>query len=179
MRSLFQTKHINDSMFIKDWERWHQWCQYNITLEGYGYGVKLHFQQYLSYMYIMPVSFIGGGSHTTIIHTITTMIAPVTWEDIRRQQYIIVSHLIIDIIMCKDEMVNLQIIDWLIFGVLMPLSAIFQLYHGDQFKWWKKPEYLERTTDHGQATGKLYQLRLRVEYTLFVIYKAGREPTPY
>jgi hypothetical protein len=67
----------------------------------------------------------------------------------------------------------------LIFGVLMPLSAIFQLYHGDQFKWWKKPEYLERTTDHGQETGKLYQLRLRVEYTLFVIYKAGREPTPY
>jgi hypothetical protein len=34
----------------------------------------------------------------------------------------------------------------------MPLSAIFQLNHGDQFWWWKKPEYLERTTDHGQAT---------------------------
>jgi hypothetical protein len=31
----------------------------------------------------------------------------------------------------------------------------------------------------GQATGKLYHLRLRVECTLFVIYKAGREPTPY
>ena len=30
---------------------------------------------------------------------------------------------------------------------------------------------------HGQATGKLYHLR--VECTLFVIYKAGREPTPY
>ena len=27
-----------------------------------------------------------------------------------------------------------------IFGVLMPLSAIFQLYHGDKFQWWKKPE---------------------------------------
>jgi len=74
--------------------------------------------------------------------------------------------------------------------------------------------YLERTTDHGQATvklyhlrlrvectlgkqlvnfitcgcelsapfqatGKLYHLRLRVECTLCVIYKAGREPTPY
>ena len=38
---------------------------------------------------------------------------------------------------------------------------------------------LERTTDHGQATGKLYHLRLRVECTLFVIYKAGREPMPY
>jgi hypothetical protein len=24
-------------------------------------------------------------------------------------------------------------LDWLIFGVLMPLSTIFQLYHGDQF----------------------------------------------
>jgi hypothetical protein len=24
-------------------------------------------------------------------------------------------------------------IDWLIFGVLTPLSTIFQLYHGDQF----------------------------------------------
>ena len=40
-------------------------------------------------------------------------------------------------------------------------------------------KYPERTTDHGQATGKLYHLRLRVECTLFVIYKAGREPTPY
>jgi hypothetical protein len=65
------------------------------------------------------------------------------------------------------------------FWFLTPLSAIFQLYHGDQFQWWKKPEYLERTTDHGQATGKLFHLRLRVEGTLFVIYKAGREPTPY
>jgi hypothetical protein len=37
----------------------------------------------------------------------------------------------------------------------------------------------ERTTDHKQATGKLYHLRLRVESTLFEIYKAGREPTPY
>ena len=49
---------------------------------------------------------------------------------------------------------------------LMPLSAIFQLYHGDQFQWWKKPEYPQRNTD--QATGKLYHLRLRVECTLFL-----------
>jgi hypothetical protein len=27
-------------------------------------------------------------------------------------------------------------------------NAIFQLYHGDQFYWWKKAEYPERTTDH-------------------------------
>jgi hypothetical protein len=53
------------------------------------------------------------------------------------------------------------------FGVLMPLSAVFQLYHGSQFYWWRKPEYPERTTDPGQATGKLYHWRLRVECTLF------------
>jgi hypothetical protein len=47
---------------------------------------------------------------------------------------------------------------------LTPLSAIFQLYHGDQFKWWKK---YQKTTDHEQATGTLYHLRLRVECTPF------------
>jgi hypothetical protein len=54
-----------------------------------------------------------------------------------------------------------------------------QLYHGDQLLWWKKPEYPDTTTDHGQATGKLYHLRLRVECNLFVIYKDGRKLTPY
>jgi hypothetical protein len=43
----------------------------------------------------------------------------------------------------------------------------------------EESDYPERTTDHGQATGKLYHLRLRVEFTLFVDYKAEREPTPY
>jgi hypothetical protein len=36
-----------------------------------------------------------------------------------------------------------------------------------------KEEYPERTTDHGQANGKLYHMLLRVECTLFVTYKAG------
>jgi hypothetical protein len=40
----------------------------------------------------------------------------------------------------------------------MQLPAIFQLYHGNQFSWWKKPEYEERTNDHGQATGKLFNM---------------------
>ena len=44
--------------------------------------------------------------------------------------------------------------------------------------WWCHEEAGENHR-HGQATGKLYHLRLRVECTFFVIYKAGREPMPY
>ena len=57
-----------------------------------------------------------------------------------------------------------------------PLSEIFQLFHGDHFQWQKKPEYPERTTDHGQATGQPYHLRLRVESTLFCNFQC-RERT--
>jgi hypothetical protein len=28
-----------------------------------------------------------------------------------------------------------------------PLSTIFLLYRGGKFHWWRKPEYLEKTTD--------------------------------
>ena len=51
----------------------------------------------------------------------------------------------------------------------MPLSIIFQLYHGSQLYWWRKSESQEKSIDLPQVADKLYHIMLGFEPTTLVV----------
>ena len=58
----------------------------------------------------------------------------------------------------KNNNKNLGLMESCGLGCLMPLSTTFQLYRGSQFYWRKKLEYLGKTIELSQVTGKLYHI---------------------
>jgi hypothetical protein len=137
----------------------------------------------------MVVSFIGGGNRST-------QRKPPTWINSDTQNYLTLCRFSFEIKESGDKRMVWHctrfsvpnyfvmtsyywnagkkytlLILWIGLWCLMSLSTIFQLYHGGQFYWWRKPEYPEKTTNLLQVTDKLYHIMLyRVHLDIHVFY---------
>jgi hypothetical protein len=95
-----------------------------------------------------------GGSLSFLVGTITNvLVMEIGWTDVESEVYILVSCAHSNtswFLVFNPTFSNISAISW------RPVLVV------------EEAEYPERTTDHGQATGKLYHLRLRFECTLFL-----------
>jgi hypothetical protein len=72
-----------------------------------------------------------------------------------------------------------MILIFFIVGVLTQLSAIFQLYHGDHFSGGRSRRTWRETATMGKQLVNSITCGCESSTPFYVIYKAGREPTPY